>query len=70
MVRRRRMKTTTYVELDEPESTTSHSAWVQAIAALPEPQGGRFDALKDVARKYAFLSFVHDRPDRRDHWPK
>ena len=38
------MKTTTYVELDEPESTTSHSAWVQAIAALPEPQGGRFGA--------------------------
>ena len=44
MVRRTRMNTTTYVELDEPEATTSHNQWVQEIAALPEPPGGRFGA--------------------------
>jgi len=38
------MNTTTYVELDEPEATTSHNQWVQEIAALPEPPGGRFGA--------------------------
>jgi oligopeptidase B len=30
---------------------------------------GRFDRLKQVAREVAFLLYVHDRPDRRKHWP-
>jgi tryptophan synthase beta chain len=36
------MKTTTYVELDEPEATYRISKTVDEIAALPVPDGGRF----------------------------
>lgn len=31
---------------------------------------GRFDRLKQVARKMAFLLRVHDRPDQRAGWPR
>jgi oligopeptidase B len=30
---------------------------------------GRFDRLRQVAKQMAFLLHVHDRPDRRAHWP-
>src|SRR5258705_9331093 len=37
------MKTTTYVELDEPEAATYRACrTVEEIAALPVPDGGRF----------------------------
>jgi oligopeptidase B len=39
------------------------------MAAGHGGKSGRFDELKDVARKYAFLLFVHDRPDTRPSWP-
>ena len=40
------------------------------MAAGHGGKSGRFDELKDIARKFAFLLLVHERPDRRDHWPK
>jgi tryptophan synthase beta chain len=36
------MKTTTHVALDETESTGARTSWVEQIAALPIPDGGRF----------------------------
>ena len=39
------------------------------MAAGHGGKSGRFDELKDVARKYAFLLLVHDRPDTRPSWP-
>jgi oligopeptidase B len=39
------------------------------MAAGHGGKSGRFDKLKDVARVYAFLLLVHDRPDARAHWP-
>jgi oligopeptidase B len=40
------------------------------MAAGHGGKSGRFDKLKDVARVYAFLLMVHDRPDARAHWPR
>jgi len=39
------------------------------MAAGHGGKSGRFDKLKDVARVYAFMLMVHDRPDARPHWP-
>jgi oligopeptidase B len=40
------------------------------MAAGHGGKSGRFDKLKDVARTYAFMLLVHDRPDARAHWPQ
>jgi tryptophan synthase beta chain len=43
MVRENRMKTTTYVEIEEAEAATSRTArWIEEIAALAVPDQGRF----------------------------
>jgi len=39
------------------------------MAAGHGGKSGRFDRLRDIAREYAFILMVKDRPDKRAHWP-
>ena len=40
------------------------------MAAGHGGKSGRFDKLKDVARVWAFVLMIHDRPDARRDWPR